>query len=342
MTADASALYAWGNGVYRIELPSLRRSRIASGDFGDGGCTYDIDSDGILDVVVQEGRSPGKLAWINGRDGESHTIDSNIEMHDCLVMNLLGKTGVLMIQRGIQVRFYSLPDANGQWGYREIYSFYTPSYQTSLVPADVDVDGFTDIFCGNYWLKSPQRFDLPWHIFAINTYSETPKSAMLRVAQLDAGRIVVAQSHMSDARLTVFEKPDDPRRPWIGDRLESDLHLVNPHGLVALDERFMAGENNAEKSRLFYFRQKDDGSYEHRIVRVGMPVIGLWGWRGAVVALWPESAEIIPDLFLGTRRLRVSSPRELGQTDRALPFPPAPPPNAGRSGQSGASAPPRR
>ena len=36
-----------------------------------------------------------------------------------------------------------------------VYSFYTPSRQAGLLLADVDGDGLTDIFAGNYWIRSP-------------------------------------------------------------------------------------------------------------------------------------------------------------------------------------------
>jgi len=331
----ANAVYAWGNGVYRIELPSMTRNQIAAGSFGEGGCTYDIDGDRILDVVLQSGQGLGNLIWISGRDGKSHTIDTGIDMHDCVVTTLLGRTGVLMIQRGIQVRFYSMPEKpGGEWGYTEIYSFYTPSYQTSLILADVDGDGLRDIFCGNYWMKSPEKFELPWHIFAINTYSETPKSAMVRLVLLDRDHLVAVQSHMADARLTIFEKPDDPRRLWIGNRLATNLHLVNPHGLVAWDDTIVVGENNGENSRSILLKVSRDGKVAG-ISRPSLPVIALWKWRDSLLELLPERVEILN--LEDTRHRLESSPLAPGQTDRAPHFLPAPPPNAVRSGGSPAS-----
>lgn len=335
LVESANAVYAWGEGLYRIELPSFARQQIASGSFGEGGCTHDINGDGTLDVVLQSGQKPGNLVWIDGRNGKSHTIDTGIEMHDCVVTTLLGHTGLLMIQRGIQVRFYTMPEKpGGEWGYREIYSFYTPSYQTSLILADVDGDGLTDIFCGNYWMKSPERFELPWHIFAINTYSETPKSAMLRLALLDRDHLVAAQSHMPDARLTIFEKPDDPRRLWIGNRLETNLHLVNPHGLVAWDDSILVGENNGDSSRLVLLKVSPNGKVAG-IVRHTLPVIALWKWRDSLLALLPERVETIN--LSDTRRLPVASPPGRAQTSRERRSPPVPPPNAAHSGESRAS-----
>ena len=38
-------------------------------------------------------------------------------------------------------------------------------------------DGRPDIFCGNYWVRSPMRFDLPWHIFAVNLLHADPEDA---------------------------------------------------------------------------------------------------------------------------------------------------------------------
>ena len=330
-----NAVYAWGDGLYRFELPALARRQIASGSFGEGGCTHDINGDGTLDVVLQSGEKPGNLVWIDGRDGKSHTIDTGIEMHDCVVTTLLGHTGVLMIQRGIQVRFYTMPEKpGGEWSYREIYSFYTPSYQTSLILADVDGDGLTDIFCGNYWMKSPERWELPWHIFAINTYSETPKSAMLRLALLDRNHLVAAQSHMPDARLTIFEKPDDPGRLWVGNRLSDKLHLVNPHGLVAWDGNILVGENNGDNSRLVLFAVSPDGKFEG-MIRPTLPVIALWRWRDSLLVLLPERVERIN--LSDTRHLPAPSPPAPARTGRERRSPPALRPNAAHSAESTAS-----
>ena len=134
-------------------------------------------------------------------------IDSEIEMHDCIEADLFGRRGVLMIQRYMQVRFYERPAQPGEtWKIREIYSIYTPSQQAGLALHDVDRDGHPDIYCGNYWIRSPSAFELPWRLFAIDTYSELPLSAMLRLAK-SGEDLAVSQAHLEAGRVTWFEKP---------------------------------------------------------------------------------------------------------------------------------------
>src|SRR2546430_2664916 len=134
LSADRTRLYTWGDGLYVWDIGSMNSKRLAKGSFGEGGCLLDIDHDGHDDLIVQSGDGLGKLIWFNGRTWRQTVIDSGIEMHDCLGFTLLGHRGVLMVQRGMQVRFYTEPSkGHEKWGYREIYSFYTPSKQAGLI-----------------------------------------------------------------------------------------------------------------------------------------------------------------------------------------------------------------
>ncbi len=58
------------------------------------------------------------------------------------------------------------------WRETELYTIYTPSTEGGLVISDIDGDGLPDLLCGNYWMKSPTAFELPWREFAIDTWNE--------------------------------------------------------------------------------------------------------------------------------------------------------------------------
>ena len=103
---------------------------------------------------------------------------------------------------------------------QEIYSFYTASRQGGLLIEDIDGDGRPDIVCGNYWIRSPERFDLPWRLFAINTRHETPDSATFRLAWL--GRdLIAAQGHMSPGAVYRYTRGADPTQQWKEQKLRS-------------------------------------------------------------------------------------------------------------------------
>lgn len=264
-------LYLWGEGLHSVRLPSGRQRTLLKGKFRAGGCLAGPD------LVLQA--ATGEIGWIAGpRFGAFSPIDSDADMADCLEATLLKERGVLVTHRGMQVRHYRRPERpGGPWPYREIYSFYTASYQAGLQIADVDGDGRPDLLCGNYWIQSPTEYELPWRLFAINTYNEEPESARMRLALLPGGRhLVVAQGALARGRLTVFEKPPDPAQLWIERRLREDLD--HPLALGAADfdgdgvPDFAVGGGDG----LTWWRQSRAGKFEPTSIRTGFPVRQLW------------------------------------------------------------------
>jgi hypothetical protein len=243
-------IFTWGDGLHVWSLPDLKPRLIARGAFGEGGCLADLDGDGAQEFIGKEGPGLGRLTWRKPPDWKPVIIDDEFETHDCMEAELFGRKGILVIQRYMQVRFYERAEGK-RWPFREIYSIYTPSQQTGLSMRDIDEDGHPDILCGNYWIKSPEAFELPWHIFAINTYSETPESAMLAHAVIENDQLA-GQGHRNDARVTRFTKPGDPRRLWNPSPVEGAFHRV--HAVTAWNGTFLFGENNGASSRIFALR----------------------------------------------------------------------------------------
>lgn len=284
----ARTLYTWGSSLRIWSLPDLVAHREgASGPFNEGGCLFDVNGDGREDLIMQEGYGIGRLVWLEAPRWNRHEIDSEVEMHDCLAAALHGRRGVLITQRHMQVRFYE--PAGPRWRMREIYSFYTASSQTGLAMADIDGDGLRDIVCGNYWIRSPRRFDLPWRLFAINTRSETPESAMMRFAVFAHG-LAASQGHRPDGRLLWFERPKDPRQLWRETSLGANVRLVNPHGLARAGGRILAGENNGAASRLIEFDLRGN----HQVLAEGHPVIAILPAAGGLLLVGPGGAGYAP------------------------------------------------
>jgi hypothetical protein len=202
---DGTTVYTWGDRLLAWTLPKLDRRELArsSTPFGAGGC-LDDEKTGLF---LQEG---ARLVYRKAPDWKPRILDTSIDMHDCLAATLLGHRGVLMVQRGIELRFYEYPD----FTYRVLYSFYSASRQGGLLIADVDGDSLPDILCGNYWIRNPGEWDLPWHDFAIELYNQEPLSATLRLA-LDGTDLIVAQGELLNGRVSRFRKPADPKRLWI-------------------------------------------------------------------------------------------------------------------------------
>lgn len=246
-------LWTWGEQLTRWSLPDLREEVLGRFGTREGGCVFDVDRDGQLDLVAPTAEG---LAWFRAPRWERTIIDAEAETLDCLGTTLLGHRGLLTVHLGMQVRFYERPPRAGErWPYREIYSFYTASHQAGLLLHDVDSDGLPDIFCGNYWIRSPREFALPWTLYAINTWSEQPRSASARLALL--GRSLVwAESRLSPARVALFRRPLNPRILWEPMLLDLGRPLAYPQALAIWRERFLVlGENNGAASRLVVFRE---------------------------------------------------------------------------------------
>jgi len=268
MTGAAMAgdrLVTWGEQILEWSLPDLHRKVLAapSAPVGEGGC---LEADG-KGLFLQEG---DLLVYRRAPDwSKVRVLDHGIDMHNCVVVSLLGERGVLMTQRGMQARFYSFPDFHE----REVYSFYSASYQSGLVLADIDGDGLTDIFCGNYWIRSPENWKLPWHDFAIELYNQEHDSAKMTVVLEDDGTLTVAQGHLAEGRVARFRRPADVKQLW---QEENVTILHYPHaaapGIVA--------ENNGPRSRVFIGGREaeaTDGAHTAFRTRFGYVLVGAEG-----------------------------------------------------------------
>jgi hypothetical protein len=286
---EGRTLVMWGDRLLWTTLPqgSDRIVRGRGHPFAEGGCLLDVDGDTNLDLVVNEGGPDADLVWYRaphtGTDWTRHVIDTGVDAPDMLPVTLLGHRGVLLIHKGMQVRFYEIPaDPTARWPYQEVYSFYSPSHQGGLRMADIDGDGLPDILAGMYWIRSPEKFELPWRLFAIVLWNETPESAMLRLSYGPlsgaAPELLAAQRDMQPARLARLERPSDPRQLWIEHRIESvpDLAPVNSLDIADFDGDGRPDILIAEKAgagRLLVLYNEGAGRFRPAVIAQGPPIL---------------------------------------------------------------------
>jgi len=286
-------LVTWGDRLLWRGLPqgNYRVVRGRGRAFAEGGCLLDVDGDGALDIVVNEGGPESDLVWFRAPHGPAlsnapwtrHVIDTGVDAPDILPATLFGHRGVLLIHKRAQVRFYEIPaDPTARWPSQDVYSFYSPSHQGGLRMADIDGDGRPDILAGMYWIRSPESFELPWHLFAIVLWNKTPDSAMLRSSYGPlsgaAPELVAAQREAQPSRLARFQAPTDPRQLWIEHRIEGvpDLAEVNSLETADFDGDGRPDILIAEKAgrgRLLVLYNEGEGRFRPVVVAEGRPIL---------------------------------------------------------------------
>ncbi|MGD0577686.1 MAG: FG-GAP repeat protein [Bryobacteraceae bacterium] len=228
MRHPREAIVTWGTELKLWPLRGGPPATLLKGlNFGPGGCVADVDGDGRDDLLVQETPQAGRFLWLRAPRWESRVIERQTEFRDCLPFEFDGHRGVVLAHFDAQVRFYEFPKRiDDSWEYNELYSIYTASRQGGLLACDVDGDGLTDLFIGNYWMRNPGRWDLPWRLFNMNTFFDKPDSALARQALfLRPGRmhpdLIWAESEGAPARLAWLERPADEKQQW-------PAHLIEP------------------------------------------------------------------------------------------------------------------
>jgi hypothetical protein len=298
-----AAILTWGTELQLWPLAGGAPVTLRKGvNFGPGGCVADVDGDGRDDLLVQETPQPGRFLWLRAPQWESRVIERQTEFRDCLPFEFDGHRGVVLAHFDAQVRFYEFPKRIDEaWEYNELYSIYTASRQGGLLACDVDGDGLTDLFIGNYWMRNPGRWNLPWRLFNMNTFFDKPDSALARQALFlrpghERPDLIWAESEGAPARLAWLERPEDEKQQW-------PAHLIepapdHPRALLVREPRagawpeLLVGADDGV--RAYHY---DGGAWTMSKLWSGAPVLALFrSGRDTLLAVTP----------VGIKRLRLA------------------------------------
>jgi hypothetical protein len=266
------AILTWGARLQSWPLTGAAPTTLlAHRDFGAGGCIADVDSDGLDDLLVQEHPGVSRFLWLQAPNWTPHTIENETDFTNCLPFTIAGKRGVLLTHLHSQVRFYLFPS----FEYKELYSIYTASQQGGLLPHDVDGDGLTDLFVGNYWMKNPGALDVAWRIFAVNLWHDTPTAARAALALWRSRSLVWAAT-----RVAVFHPPPDVKQLWVEHSLapldQPRAILVHPRGIFIGHAAGVALESPVA-----------NGAWKRTTISRVPGILQLINWRDNVIAVSP-------------------------------------------------------
>lgn len=305
-------ILTWGTELELWPLADVSPIVLKKGtDFGPGGCVADVDGDGRDDLLVQERNGIGPMLWLRAPNWEPRVVERATEFRDCLPFEFDGHKGVLVPHFNAQLRLYEYPrHVDDKWAYNEIYSIYTASKQGGLVAFDVDGDGLTDLFIGNYWMRNPGKWDLPWRLFNMNTFFDTPDSALARQEVYQRpGRtkpdLLWAESEGAPARFALLERPEDEKQAWPALMIEPAPD--HPRALLVLEPApggwppvLVGAEDGVRLYRM------SDGAWTMSKLWSGAPVLALFRAQGYVLAVTPERVERIrlPGISAASTRRR--------------------------------------
>ena len=264
--AGPEIIWTWGDeGWLEWNLKTGRPRLLAKGDFGPGGCAGDLHGNGRLTLLVQEKNGTGPLVALTP-GGKREVIEPETEFSDCLITSLNGRRGVLFAHFFSQLRLY-YPVQKDRWAAEEVYSIYTASRQGGLLQARVDGDALDDLFAGNYWVRNPGQSGVPWRIFAINLWHETPLAAQARLALLGTS-LVWAESQADPARVALFHPPADIHQLWTATPLPGVYR--RPRGVAVALGRIWIGD----QSRIVELRE--EAGWAPRTLAVGFSTVQLF------------------------------------------------------------------
>ncbi len=260
--SEGPRIVAWGDRILEWPVGSAAMTEVVPGKLGfgytNGGCTMDVNQDGVEDVVVGRGegrnQEDAELLWFS-ESGESDVWaehlaarlntppwDAPHDIYPFIQENRRGQAlrGVLLNIDRKELYLYLIPANPGnQWEGHDIGMFPAEYSQSGMALDDINGDGRQDLVSGMFWVESPNDPREVWSFHRFGTWDANQWGGMTKHALADFDddgdlEIAAAEAEIPDARFAIFDRTtSDGTGKWQEHRITSDLYC--PHSLVAGD-----------------------------------------------------------------------------------------------------------
>jgi hypothetical protein len=196
---------------------------------------HDFDGDGFVDVLGTQGEgSTANAAFVWGKnDGKGNfTVHKNIAPADGdflqgVAVSKFAKGGPTEIalswhaaNKGVQMYTVPKDPVKETWQWRKISDH---SQDEDLAVADIDEDGFQDLYLGTSWLQNPGNTSTQWKVHKIGEETSGLSDRIMLGDFIGEGSLDAVVGLELGTDILMFSRRADPTAPWLRRIMATDV-----------------------------------------------------------------------------------------------------------------------